>query len=194
MYQPAEDSELLAEAVRQVIKNQKPKNFLDMGCGTGIQSKTALNKGIGKEGILAVDIDDEAIKETKKLGIKVLKSDLFDNVKKKFDLIAFNPPYLPEDNHDKGKDTTGGKEGWEIIERFLQQVKNYLTEKGRVLLLFSSLTNRQKIEEIIKLNGLQAEEIAIKKLFMERLFVFLIKRKKEKKLLLTKGPFSSPMC
>ena len=125
-----------------------------------------------KKNILAVDINKESLEETEKLGVKTLNSDLFLKVEGKFDLIAFNPPYLPEDKNDKEKDTTGGKKGWEAIERFLKQAKTHLTEKGKILLLFSSLTNRGKIEQLIKKNKFSFKQAAEKKLFMEELFVY----------------------
>ena len=80
-----------------------------------------------------------------KISFKV--SDLYSNIdiKEKFDTIIFNPPYLPEDEFDNEKlITTGGKEGWEIVEKFLTESKNYLNVDGQILLLFSSLTNKDK--------------------------------------------------
>lgn len=176
MYQPQEDSWLMAEHLAKVIKNERSKTFLDMGCGSGILSKTAIDSGIRKDNITAVDIDEDAIKETKKLGVYAMKSDLFEFVEGRFDLIAFNPPYLPADEHDKEKDTTGGKEGWEIIEKFLSQAKHYLTKNGRILLLFSSLTGRERVENLINDYGFTFKELARKKLFMEELYLVLLSR------------------
>jgi len=176
MYEPREDSELMAEFLAKIIEKEKPKTFLDMGCGSGLQSVAALRVGMRKKGILAVDIDDLALKETKKLGIHAVKSDLFKNVEGKFDLIAFNPPYLPAERYDKQKDTTGGKEGWETIERFLSRVKNHLAEKGKILLLFSSLTNRKKVGDIIKSKGFKFRLLTEKNLFMEHLYLVLLER------------------
>ena len=81
MYQPAEDSELMVEFLPFVIRKEHSTSFLDMGCGSGIQSRAAIKAGIKEEEILAVDIDDEALEETAKLGVRTLKSDLFENVK-----------------------------------------------------------------------------------------------------------------
>ncbi|MFH0832372.1 MAG: HemK2/MTQ2 family protein methyltransferase [Candidatus Aenigmatarchaeota archaeon] len=180
MYQPREDSELMTEHLAKIIKKEKPKDFLDMGCGSCIQSKTAIAAGIPKECIDAVDIDESAVKEAEKLGVYAVKSDLFEFVEGRFDLIAFNPPYLPADEHDKGSDTTGGEHGWEIIEQFLKQARHYLTENGKILLLYSSLTDKKKVEELMKENGFSSEELAKKKLFMEELYVVLLKRKAAK--------------
>ncbi|HID25984.1 MAG TPA: methyltransferase domain-containing protein [Thermoplasmata archaeon] len=69
-----------------------------MGCGSGV---TALH--LSKHGciVTACDIKNEAVENTKvnanrnRLNMKVFKSDLFSDVKGKFDVITFNPPYLP---------------------------------------------------------------------------------------------------
>ena len=50
-----------------------------------------------------------------------MHSDLFSNIKGKFNTIIFNPPYLPEDEF-KDKSLDGGKKGYEIIEKFLNKV------------------------------------------------------------------------
>lgn len=178
MYEPQEDSYLMAKHLDIIVKKYRPQTFLDIGCGSGIQSKTALNAGINKKNILAVDIDSEALKETKKLGVKAIKSDLFKKIKEKdrFDLIAFNAPYLPEDKHDKSKDLCGGKKGFEIIERFLKEAKKHLNTNGKILLLFSSLTNKEKIEQIIKKECFIFQEIANEKYFMEEIYLLLLEK------------------
>ena len=39
------------------------------------------------------------------------------------------------------KDLIGGDKGYETISRFFKEVKDYLNDKGKVLILFSSLTS-----------------------------------------------------
>ncbi len=144
-----------------------------MGAGTGIQAETCINLGFNN--VLAADIDKEAVNFIKnKLKIKSIESNLFEKVKAKFDLIIFNPPYLPESKHDKKKDTTGGKLGDETIIKFLNQVKNHLTKEGDILLLLSSYTPRERINKIIK-SSYKAKKLAEKKLFFEKFEVLLIR-------------------
>ena len=138
IYSPAEDSFLLEEIVRKKSKNQK---ILDVGCGSGIQMRAAINSGA--KSVLGIDIDSESLKLCKKSGLKVKKSNLFSNVKGKFDLIIFNPPYLPKDEREDVKSaraTSGGKNGDEIILRFLKKAPKFLEKDGSILLLISSLT------------------------------------------------------
>ena len=174
MYNPSEDSELIAEAMISFIKKEKPGSFLDMGTGSGFLVKKAIENGIKKEDILAADIDEDSLKEAGKLGAETIKSVLFEKIKGKFDLICFNAPYLPEDRYDRNYDTTGGKEGWEIIEKFIKQAEKHLTKEGSIILLFSSLTNKGKVKEIITESGFNFEEAKKKKFFMEELYVLRI--------------------
>jgi release factor glutamine methyltransferase len=167
IYQPAEDSYFFSELLEGYLSKHKISSYLDMGTGSGILSKTAL-KSLSKDQVLAVDINQTAVKEAKKQGLKAIKSNLFEEVKGKFDLITFNAPYLPRDSREP-KDsqiaTTGGKRGDEISLRFLKQAKKHLTKTGKILLLISSLTPLEKIKEF------KPKTLAKKKIFMEELLI-----------------------
>lgn len=175
IYQPEEDSFLLEKYVRKLAYGRA----LDMGTGTGILAKAAVNAGE----IIAVDINENAVEYAKNLlgkgsrkNVKVLKSDLFSNVKGKFDVIIFNPPYLPNSKYnDVALD--GGKRGYEVIERFLKQAGKHLNKNGFILLLYSSLSKPRKIKQIIKQNGFVEEVLEEKKVSFERLFVVKLSRK-----------------
>jgi len=179
MYPPKEDSCLLAETLKKFFKNKnktpslKGKKFLDMGSGSGIQAETLLKFAI-KENITCADIDKEAVLYLKNKGFNAIPSDLFSKVNGKFDYIIFNPPYLPEDEYDKAKDTTGGKKGDETVLNFLKQAKDHLKKGGMIFLLLSSLTPRERINKILTKNC-KYKKLAEKKLFFETLEVWLIK-------------------
>ncbi|MBI4158955.1 methyltransferase [Candidatus Woesearchaeota archaeon] len=173
MYEPDEDSFLL---VKQVKKLAKGKKILDMGTGFGILAETALK--FGAKDVLAVDIDKEVIGFVKSKGIKAKVSDLFSKIDEKFDLIIFNPPYLPEDEQEDKEIrniTTGGKHGYEILEKFLVKAKNYLNENGSILVVFSSLTHKEKVDSILKEKNYKFKCLETKKLFFEELYVYLIR-------------------
>lgn len=173
IYDPEEDSFLLSKYVDKYAKGK----VLDLGTGSGIQAETALKY---TKDVLAVDIDKEAVNFVRKKGIKAKISDLFSNVNGKFDLIIFNPPYLPneklEDKESK-RVTTGGKYGYEILERFFSQVNKYLNKNGKILIVFSSLTNKDKVDKIIKKNNFKFKLLEVKKIFFEKLYCYLIERK-----------------
>ena len=170
IYEPAEDSFLLQKYVEKYAFGK----VLDIGSGSGIQAEAALKK---TKNILAVDINKEAVKLLKGKGINSKYSDLFSNVKGKFDLIIFNPPYLPEEEKEDLETklvTTGGKYGYEILERFFKNAKKFLNKNGKILIVFSSLTNKKKVDSLIKKYGFKFKLLEEKGLFFERLYVYLV--------------------
>lgn len=173
IYEPAEDSHLLANVLKKYLQVLIEKNHdlkvLEIGVGSGIQIKTILNLGVKKENISGVDINPEAVKKCKELEVNCFKSNLFENVNEKFDVIIFNPPYLPEDEiepKDSQIVTTGGKNGSELINKFLIDAKKYLEERGKIFLLTSSLTKDVDFEDY------EINLIAKKKIFFEELYVW----------------------
>jgi len=176
IYVPREDSFML----QIFVKIHSKGKVLDMGTGSGIQALTAASNANVKS-VLAVDINKKAIEYCRK-NIKNKKiifkySDLFSDVKEKFDTIIFNPPYLPADGFKIDISVIGGKKGHETVERFLDEADDYLSEKGIILLLLSSLANQQKIDEIIDKNAFVYEELAEKEAGLyEKLHAYLIRK------------------
>ena len=173
---PQEDSFLLAGVVKKYARGK----VLDMGTGSGIQGITAIENKKDVTSITFVDINPEAIKYVKQnfqhVNSSFIVSDLFKNIKDKYDTIIFNPPYLPEDDLDNEKlITTGGKHGYELISKFLKQASNHLNIDGQILLLFSSLTKKGEIDRIIKSLNYSKNLVAKENLFMEQLYVYQLK-------------------
>lgn len=189
IYHSSDDSYLLSETIKDYLRNKlnnkkvdKTIKILDMGSGSGIQAQTC--KDLGFNNILTADINPEAVEQLKQQGFNSIKTDLFSNISKsnnnqnKFDLILFNPPYLPEDKRepeDSRLNTTAGKKGYEIIIKFLEQAKSYLKEDGAILLLFSSLSQPNVIIKKANDLGYKLKLLSSKKLFFEELFVYEIK-------------------
>lgn len=164
IYEPREDSDLLKKWVKKLVTGK----VLDMGTGSGVQARAALEK---TSDVLAADINPECVEHAKKQGIKVILSNLFENISDKFDWIIFNPPYLPEDldePEDSKLATTGGVEGNEIIIEFLKQAKYHLNENGKILIVISSLTGEPQ-ELFIDYSW---KVLETEKLFFEELTVF----------------------
>lgn len=179
MYHPSDDSYLLIDYLRRNIDNtffdgiklEDIDSILDMGTGTGIiaiflQHFKSFNSNFNAR-IFASDILEESIKCAKaneKLNqdsskIIYLQSDLFlsfpKSLRSTFNIIIFNPPYLPSLPKMKEKlpkkkidhSWDGGLKGIEIIIDFLKEVKNFLNlNKAHYIYFISS--NRCKLDEL----------------------------------------------
>ena len=165
VYPPSEDSFL----IESCITCRVGERVLDMGTGSGILAKKAASLG-GK--VTAVDINPEAVAAAKAIGVEAIQSDLFDNVSGMFDLIIFNPPYIPENPSDveSMQWASGATNG--TIRRFLSAAKERLSPNGRILILVSSLTDFGKLPE---LKAYRKKKVSEKKLFFERLEVWELK-------------------
>lgn len=182
VYEPSDDSLLLAENL--VIKSGD--KVLDTGTGIGIQAITAVKNS---KSVLAVDIDPNAIETAKRnaelnmiMNIEFRISNLFDNIKKseKFDLIIFNPPYLPSE-HIFDASLDGGKNGTEVIEKFLKSVSDYLRPGGKFEVIVSSLNNLDNVQKRFNDNNLGFKIIANKKLWFEEIYVVIGWNKADRK-------------
>jgi release factor glutamine methyltransferase len=173
VYEPQEDSYLLLEQVKKLAHGR----VLDMGTGSGILALAAAEKDDVRE-VVAADIDSEAVKElrNRKLKkIKIVQSDLFMNIGGSFDVIIFNPPYLPDEERDDDVALAGGKKGHELIEKFLHGAKDYLNKNGFILIVFSNMTGKEDVDRIIKQEGYSPELLDTRSLaFFEELYVYKI--------------------
>lgn len=95
---PRQDTEVLVETVLQRLK--VGATVLDMCTGSGCILISLLKLGNKVSGT-AVDISEEALKVTRKNAEKLnvtaelIRSNLFENVEGKYDVIVSNPPYIP---------------------------------------------------------------------------------------------------
>jgi HemK-related putative methylase len=173
IYEPAEDSFLLRKVLEKEVKHAN--SVLEIGVGSGYLSEYL--DSITKD-FVGVDINPQAIQETeKKIKGKVIESNLFEKVpKKKYDIIVFNPPYLPKSAADgeEALATVGGKHGYEVIVRFISELSDFLDPKGAGYLLFSSLSKPEIIFKELEKNLYMYEKVAETSIMLEQLFVYKI--------------------
>ncbi len=172
VYEPREDSLLTAETLEKNLR--KGMKVLDIGTGTGFLAILAAKRGCD---VTAVDIDDEAFRIAKEnvkkndVFVKVLKSNLLDSVRGKFDLIVFNAPYLPEKWSKESASWAAG-EGLQIIERTIIQAKRSLAPGGKILVCVSTATGIDRFERILDANKLTFAVVAQRKVPCDTLLVY----------------------
>jgi release factor glutamine methyltransferase len=127
--------------------------------------------------VIATDINPQAVANATLNGVEAVQGDLFANLNRRFDLIIFNPPYLPTQPKTSCDSLTrawdGGPSGREVILRFLSQVDRHLTNQGRVLMAISSITGYREVTERMKAQFQIVKKLAERKVFFETLYVIL---------------------
>ena len=176
VYAPCDDSFLMAEYLGAAMGDR----VLDMGTGCGIQGITAAGRGAQ---VTACDISQGAVECARhnaaenSVEIDVLTSDLVQNVRGTFDLITFNPPYLPSDPLEEaevkeGREALawdGGKTGREVTSRFISGCADHLEPGGRVLLIASSLSGIEEVEMELLKAGLMPRVLGRRRFFFEEI-------------------------
>jgi len=171
VYAPAEDTFLLLSAV-DIGKGQR---ILEMGCGTGIIALHCAKLGCT---VTAADINRGAVDNAmmnatiNHLGMEVIRSDLFENIKGNFDVIIFNPPYLSSQDSDGLSDAekrplVGGENGHEVSARFLDAAPKFLAPGGKIYLLTSSESESGVLEKAGQ--RFSVRKIAERRMFFETL-------------------------
>jgi len=179
VYEPAEDSSMIAEHVKTRLRER----VLDLGTGCGLLAIIAAKMGAS---VIATDTNPLAIacamenarihKVLDKIDFRL--GNLFAPVKgEKFDLILFNPPYLPTSAEEKlggwlELSWNGGNDGRSLIDKFLTQLPEHMTSRGKAFFVQSSLTDEGKTIEEIKKAGLAGRVISRKKYSFEEILLF----------------------
>lgn len=146
---PRDETEILARKAIDIINKNNLKSALDIGTGTGILACTIAKYTLSKS--TALDVSDNALKiaeeNIKNLDlsekVKTLKSNLFEKVSEKYDLIVSNPPYIPlSEKATIQKEVTfdpdlalytKDEKGLEFYEKISKNAKNYLNKNGYLL-------------------------------------------------------------
>lgn len=173
--------------IKEIFAGEQSLSALDMCCGCGaigLSIKSAIKQidmtsvDISKDALEVLELN------AKKLGIAVtpIQSDLFSKVNGRYDIITANPPYLSDINNipfevqkliDRGSNDViwfqgvlGGEpsiamiaeeNGLKFYYKIIEQLDDYLNQRGLVVLEFGSKSQQNEIDNIIKNNLYEAE-------------------------------------
>jgi release factor glutamine methyltransferase len=178
VYQPAEDSKLLADAAVEGI--EPGDRSLDVGTGSGYVAARMREAGAD---VVGTDLNPHACRQAADAGVSAVRADLATAFRDDaFDIVAFNPPYLPTEPDREWDDwmeraLSGGEDGRAAIDPFLAGLERVLAPGGAAYLLVSSLTEPEVVRERIAANGLEAQEVGSESHPFETLLVLRIETK-----------------
>lgn len=123
-----------------------PKTALDLCTGSACLAVLAA-RAFPRARIVASDISAAALAVARRNAgkhprIRLVRSDLFDGLPGRFDLILANPPYVPERSmqrlpaeyrHEPALALGAGSDGLDLVRRILAQAGEHLSEKGILL-------------------------------------------------------------
>lgn len=169
---PRQDTELLVEEALQELHDGM--RILDMCTGSGCILLSLLKYSNDCEGIGA-DISEEALKVAERnrvqLGLEnaaFIRSDLFEAVEGKFDLLVSNPPYICSDvidtlmpevrEHEPRQALDGSADGLHFYRRILADCRAYL-KPGGMLLFEIGYDQGEAVKRLMEENGFLEVEV-----------------------------------
>lgn len=168
---PRMETEELIYKVLEYIKKSKKDSFriLDLCTGSGIIAITLKKEIVEKyTEIVASDISEKALSiaienaNNNNANITFIKSDLFENISGKFDLIISNPPYISYKDKTTIKDSVlnydphlalfAEEDGIYFYRKIIENAVQYLSKDG-VIFFEIGYDQKEKILELGKNNN-----------------------------------------
>ena len=143
---PRFETEIIVDYI--IKSSMKKGKILDIGTGTGAIA-LSLAKNTENSYVVGSDIEDKALslaRENKEFtnisNVDFIKSDLFENIEGKFDLIISNPPYIDKEDYDNldkelyfepKSALYGGEDGLIFYKRIINEAADYLNDEGHLI-------------------------------------------------------------
>lgn len=143
---PRQETEIMVDSIIRENKNRSNLKVLDLCSGSGCIG-LAIAKHLSAK-VTLVDVLSEALtiaEQNAKLNnveVEIIKSNLFENIKEKFDIIITNPPYIPSadclklekevKDYDPLLALDGGFDGLDIIRKIIKIAPDYLKKDGLI--------------------------------------------------------------
>lgn len=180
VYEPSDDSFLLVDAVMdQALEGRR---VLEIGCGAGLASIAAARGGAS---VVAVDKNPRATRLAREnarrneTSVGVVRGDLLTALRGSFDLLLFNPPYLPSVPADEPRGRAdlddawaGGTTGLDVVNRLFDQLADRRVVVRELLLVTSSLQDESAIAARLEALGYAGARLRDQKFAWERLTVW----------------------
>ncbi len=177
---PQPDTEILVEeAIKYANQIKENVEILDMCTGSGCIG-VALAKYVKNAKVTLVDISTKALEVAKKNAkenevkekVNFIQSDMFENIKSKFDVIVSNPPYIKtkvineldlQVQNEPHLALDGGENGLKFYEILINEAPKYLKENGKIFLEIG-YDQKKEVEELARNSKLYKEIETVKDL------------------------------
>lgn len=173
IYEPAEDSQLLLESAVESVGAEDL--VLEVGTGSGYVARELATETNAR--VIGSDINPRACQRAREAGITTLRTHLVAAFRKDvFDVVLFNPPYLPAVEAAARDDwmesaLTAGETGRAVIEPFVETVGRVLAPGGSVFLIVSTLTGVEEVKATAEAAGFAVSTVENASFPFERLLV-----------------------
>lgn len=163
-YLASEDSALL----REVLKTRSGESALEIGAGNG---GNLIVLSDGYRNAVGTDIVRPRMTDWRASGADFLLADGASCLRPaSFDLVAFNPPYLPVEVIDDSS-TEGGVD-LEVPMKFLREALRTVKPTGRIVMLLNDQAPVERFEAECSRHGFSLAKVASQHLFFEELSVY----------------------
>lgn len=185
VYEPAEDSFLLIDALEKdlaYLKTKNPTFCLEVGSGSGVVI-TAFAMAFPNTFCVSTDVNFKACVMSKstavhnKASLDGVNMDLAGSfTDNNFDIIIFNPPYVVTETEECGQNDitaswAGGIKGREVTDRLLDMIPKKLTANGTFYLLLIEENIPIEVIEIMAKYGFKSETVAKRRVRNEQQIV-----------------------
>jgi len=171
VFEPRTETKYWAKKALKEIGERFDQNkelrILDLFAGSGFLGLSAL-KYFPQVVVHFADISSDAIEQIRinaqlndipETRYKILRSNIFSEIGERYDVILANPPYValarinevqPDVlKNEPAEALFSGKDGLDIIRKFLNKAGEYLNQEGLIFMEFDPL-QKQSIEQILK--------------------------------------------
>lgn len=171
-------TQMLLQYINKLQLNKK--EFLELGCGSGLISLIAAEKGAT---VTATDINPVAVEFLKKnclqnkLSLKIFQSDLFDAIpEKQYDIIAINPPYYKKDPVTIRDHAWFCGEHGEYFEQLFASLGRYIHAETETLMVLFDGCDMEMINRFATVNNFLLKCIQSKQNMLEKNFIYRIEK------------------
>jgi release factor glutamine methyltransferase len=160
---PSEYTAALVQAIRSEPSRVRGARVLEIGCGSGVV--LAVLGDLGAVSLCGVDIEADAIATGRSLlgelghQAEIHQGDMWQPVAgRRFDLVVANLPHFPMDHFEvAGRLPTwssGGIDGRELLDPFLEGLADHITAGGRALITHNAFVDVERSRRILRRHAL----------------------------------------